>query len=731
MDNYSLLPWLVVLCPLLGFLFNAFFGAGLTKSPRPVVDDGTGATTHAPAHNAGPSDAAAFEVNPDVTAAGPTVDNHGGHDDVQLSPGGKGIVGVVATLAIALAFVLSIFLFMQVSGMSGESRQIFSSRFDWMQTPTVGGAPGLNIGFGLVVDPLTSLMLLIITGVGTLIHIYSMGYMSHDKGYARYFSYLNLFVFFMLLLVMGSNLPVLFVGWEGVGLASYLLIGFYYDRKAASDAGKKAFIVNRIGDCALLIGMFLIFKHFGTLEFYGDNGILTGAGLDFARNHGYFDATLTGIAAVSVVPFLMFLGAAGKSAQIPLYVWLPDAMEGPTPVSALIHAATMVTGGVYLVVRAHALFLLAPDVMTIVAVVGVSTAFLAATIGLVQNDIKRVLAYSTVSQLGYMFLACGVGAFGTAMFHVMTHAFFKALLFLGSGSVIHAMGGEQDMRKMGALGKRIKLTWGVMLIGTLAISGIPIFAGFWSKDEILLNAFADASVGGLGSIWLWLVGFVVAGMTAFYMVRLMMKTFAGSPRYSEEVASHIHESPATMTIPLIVLAVASTLGGFLNATPIGIHWLDNFLGSTADWREGQNVPLRVPSSTEWTLLVASAILAAAACVAAWVLYAAKPQGELLTDAQKQRNGVWRFLYDKWDIDQAYDAVFVQPGIALARGLWLVVDNQVVDGVVKVFSGGIPGLANRMKGWQSGYVRNYALSMLVGVVLVVIVCLIGLTTGWAR
>jgi NADH-quinone oxidoreductase subunit L len=714
----SILPWLVPAFPLLGFLFNAFLGARLTKSPRPVVDGA--AATHSPAPDAGPSDAQAFDN-------APASDGHGSHN-VPLDKGGMALVGGLATLVMALAFAAALALFLTIVGMHGETRQVFSTRFDWMQTPGTSGFPALNIGFGLVVDPLSSLMLLIITGVGFLIHWYSMGYMSHDEGYARYFTYLNLFVFFMLLLVMGSNLAVMFVGWEGVGLASYLLIGFYYDRVAANNAGKKAFIVNRIGDCALLVAMFLIFHFFKTLEFYGPNGILTEAGFAEAMRSGYSDPGVygIGIAALSLVPFLMFFGAAGKSAQIPLYVWLPDAMEGPTPVSALIHAATMVTGGVYLLARAHALFLPATGVMTIVAVIGLSTAFLAATIGLVQNDIKRVLAYSTVSQLGYMFLACGVGAFGTAMFHVTTHAFFKALLFLGSGSVIHAMGGEQDMRKMGGLGKKIKLTWAVMLIGTLAISGIPIFAGFWSKDEILLNAFAGADRGGLGDWKLWAGGWIVAGMTAFYMVRLMMKTFGGKPRYSEETASQVHESPISMTGPLVILAILSVVGGLINAGPfLGIHAFDDFLGSTVNWRNLKNVPLNT-NGIEMPLLAASVGLAVVMCVITAVLYSRKPTGDLLTDAQKARNPLYRELLNKWGVDEIYDSLIVRPGRNLARGLYRVVDNQVIDGVVNGISGGIVGIANGIKGWQSGYVRNYALSMLVGVVLVVIGCLAGMT-----
>ena len=739
------------LFPLVGFILNAFLGAGLTKSPRPVVETGEAAETHgtsdtervkvyeaaptteAPAQNAGPSDAATFVPNAGVTAAGDDGSGHGAHgahgahsgDHPALSAGGKTLVGGLATVCVLLSFVVSLLLFFSVQAAdpaSNPGHQIFSPRWEWMSVPSVGAQPGLSLGFGLMVDPLTSLMLLIITGVGTLIHLYSMGYMADDKGYARYFTYLNLFVFFMLLLVMGSNLLVTFVGWEGVGLASYLLVGFYYERVSATNAGKKAFIVNRVGDCALLIALFLIFRYFGTFEYYGASGILTKAGIDAATANGYQLSVVS--AASTLVPLLMLLGAAGKSAQIPLYLWLPDAMEGPTPVSALIHAATMVTGGVYLVCRTHSLFLLSPVAMTTVAVVGLTTAFLAATIALVQTDIKRVLAYSTVSQLGYMFLACGVGAFSTAMFHVMTHAFFKALLFLGAGSVIHAMGGEQDMRKMGALGPKIQTTFRTMLIGTLAIAGIPPLAGFWSKDEILLNAFAGSNAGGLGSPFLWAGGFVVSGLTAFYMVRMMMKTFAGQARYTNETAAHIHESPPSMTIPLLVLAFFSLVGGLFNMGIVGFTPFEHFLEPSLGWREEAGVAFKMDTGTEVVLLVLSAGLAIGVALWARSRYLAHPTGELSTPAQKQNSIVWRKLNDKWGVDDFYQTALVKPGYELARGLWRNMDTRIIDGMVRGISGGI-GRGGGLRGVQSGYVRNYAFSMFVGVFLVVAGCLIGL------
>jgi NADH-quinone oxidoreductase subunit L len=544
-----------------------------------------------------------------------------------------------------------------------------------------------------------------------------MGYMSHEKNYSRYFAYLNLFVFFMLLLVMSSNLVGMFVGWEGVGLASYLLIGFWQEKKSATDAGKKAFIVNRIGDAAFLVALFLIFRHFGTFEFYGDKGILTQAGLDGAVINGY------GLVATTV-PLLLFIGACGKSAQIPLYVWLPDAMEGPTPVSALIHAATMVTAGVYLLCRTHALFLMSPTTMTIVVIVGLLTAFLAASIGLAQNDIKKVLAYSTVSQLGYMFVACGTGAFGAAMFHVTTHAFFKALLFLGSGSVIHAMSGEQDMRKMGGLAKKLPITYLTMFIGTLAISGVPLFSGFFSKDEILLNAFGGVGGNGL----LWGVGLLVSAMTAFYMWRMMAKTFMGEFRGTPEQEHHLHESPLSMTVPLGILALLSALGGILNPAalkPLGVSLPDtfgSFLGENIEWRMEANA-LAVNHNTELMLLIASSVVAVLVSLFAWNKVKKAKNGELLTEKQRQ-SGWFELIYNKWGIDELYDALFVKPGRQLATWLWRVADLRGVDGIVQTVSNGLTGLSNQLARFQSGYVRSYALTMFIGVVLVILTSLLG-------
>jgi NADH-quinone oxidoreductase subunit L len=647
----ELLPWIVPLLPLVGFLINALIGVRLGK------------------------------------------------------PG----AGLLATVMLWAAFACSLVLLGQVQ--AAPEKRLFSPEFVWFNADT------LSVSFKLSIDTLTALMLLIITGVGALIHGYSMGYMSHEKNYSRYFAYLNLFVFFMLLLVMSSNLVGMFVGWEGVGLASYLLIGFWQEKKSATDAGKKAFIVNRIGDAALLIALFLIFRHFGTFEFYGEKGILTKTGIEAALGNGYGLVSTT-------VPILLFIGACGKSAQLPLHVWLADAMEGPTPVSALIHAATMVTAGVYLLCRTHELFLMAPGAMTLVAIVGLLTALVAASIGLAQNDIKKVLAYSTVSQLGLMFLACGSGAFAAAMFHVTTHAFFKALLFLGSGSVIHAMSGEQDMRKMGGLAKKLPITYATMFIGTLAISGIPLLSGFFSKDEILLNAFA----GQAGNAFQWGLALLVSAMTAFYMWRMMAKTFLGEFRGTEEQAHHLHESPLSMTAPLGILAVLSVFSGYLNPAALKAFAINlpdtfgHFLGENVEWRTEANA-LAVSHNTELMLVLASSAIAILVSLFAWSKYKKATNGDLLTEKQRQ-SGWYRLVYQKWGFDELYNALFVRPGKQLATWLWRVADLRGVDGLVQGAGNMIGSLSNLLSRFQNGYVRSYALTMLVGVVLVILTSLLG-------
>src|ERR1700733_3444251 len=457
-------------------------------------------------------------------------------------------VNVVCVGAVLLSAIYAFGAILQLIARPVSQRVVEVVCFDWVPAGAMhtfsGHLVNFNAQWGMLIDPLTAVMLFVVTGVGFLIHVYSTGYMGHEGGYYRFFGYLNLFMFSMLTLVLGNNLLLLFVGWEGVGLCSYLLIGFYFLRKSASDAGKKAFIVNRIGDSGFVLGLFLMLGTLGTIQF-------TEIGPAIAAGHfAVGDATLTAIA------LLLFFGATGKSAQIPLYVWLPDAMEGPTPVSALIHAATMVTAGVYMIARTNAVFSMAPTALMVIAIVGCATSLFAATMGLVQNDIKRVLAYSTVSQLGYMFLACGVGAFTAGVFHLMTHAFFKACLFLGSGSVIHSLSGEQDMRKMGALWEKIPTTARTFVVASIAIAGIPPLAGFFSKDAILGHAFEHNKI-------LWLIGFITAGMTAFYMFRLVNMTFFGTSRVDHEVEHHIHESPKSMTVPLMILAGLSIVGGWV------------------------------------------------------------------------------------------------------------------------------------------------------------------------
>ena len=460
----------------------------------------------------------------------------------------KSVVNAVAVGSVGLSFLSVLETIREFSQLSPDQIPYVKDFFTWM----IAGP--FRVGFSLQVDQLTIVMLCVVTFVSLLVHIYSTGYMAHEGGYYRFFSYLNLFVFFMLTLVLGSNLLVMFVGWEGVGLCSYLLIGFWFLKKSAADAGKKAFITTRIGDMGFTVGILLVFWTFGTVDFLGI----------------FQHLSVASTGTMNAICLLLFAGAVGKSAQIPLYVWLPDAMEGPTPVSALIHAATMVTAGVYMVARMNPLFSRAPQAMLVVAIIGGLTAFYSATIGLTQTDIKKVLAYSTVSQLGYMFLGCGVGAYAAGVFHVMTHAFFKGLLFLGAGSVIHAMGGEQDMFKMGGLRKKIPITYWTMLIGTLAIAGIPGFAGFFSKDEIL----EAARSGPHAILWLWVLGVIAAGFTSFYMFRLVFLTFFGEPRYDEHHV-HVHESPSSMAVPLMILAFFSIFGGWL-AAPKLVGGVDHF-----------------------------------------------------------------------------------------------------------------------------------------------------------
>jgi NADH-quinone oxidoreductase subunit L len=607
--------------------------------------------------------------------------------------------------------------------------------FTWIRSGSLplagGGLAQFEVPWGFQLDPLSSVMILVVTGVGFLIHIYSTGYMWEDSGYYRFFAYLNLFMFAMLTLVLANNYVMMFVGWEGVGLCSYLLIGFYFDKKSAGDAGKKAFIVNRIGDAGFILGMMLVFVHFGSLRF--EEVFAQAAALPVQSGHNFlFWATVC-----------FFVGACGKSAQIPLYVWLPDAMEGPTPVSALIHAATMVTAGVYMVCRSNALYSRAPEAMLLVAVVGSLTAIFAATIGFAQTDIKRVLAYSTVSQLGYMFAALGVGAFVGGIFHLMTHAFFKALLFLGSGSVIMAMHHEQDMMKMGGLKKYLPWTYWTMFVGTVAISGIPPFAGFFSKDEILWRAWSN----GHPLVWLFL--WLGAGMTAFYMFRLLFLTFWGKERMDEHTKHHLHESPRNVVYPLAALAVLSLVGGFVG--------LPGWTGISNRFEHFLEPVMRLPDSSEpvthaagleFSFTLLSIAIALCGIFTAYWFYVARPG---TADRVTQRiKGYYNLVYHKYYVDQLYDALFVNRAKNLGQAFFFV-DSRFVDGLVNLTAMATRGTASVSKlfdsyvvdglvnlvGWinmmlnrivtsfQTGLVQRYALAAILGIVVFVLIFYNGL------
>ena len=542
---------------------------------------------------------------------------------------GKTVSGALGTLTVLVSFIATCFFFSTVSS-SKEAIQI--SLFDWIQIGT------FKIDLGFLIDQLSVLWLLFVTGIGSLIHLYSISYMHDDENMHKFFAYLNLFVFFMITLVIGSNLLVLFIGWEGVGLCSYLLIGFWYKNQDYNDAAKKAFIMNRIGDLGLLIGIFILGRQFNTLDYTSLKTIISGA-------------SELNLYAVAVAAFALFIGACGKSAQIPLYTWLPDAMAGPTPVSALIHAATMVTAGIFMITRLNFIFDLAPDVQNIIAIVGAITSLVAATIGLAQNDIKKVLAYSTVSQLGLMFLALGLGAYEVAVFHVITHAFFKACLFLGSGSVIHALHGEQDMRNMGGLRKVMPVTFITMLVSSLAISGVPLFSGFFSKDEILLTAFHH-------NIPLWVIGSVASIMTAFYMFRLLFLTFFKEFRGTEEQKHHLHESPALITVPLIILAILATFGGLISLP--GNSWLNHYLIpilpklATAEHHLG---------TTEYTLMTIAVIGGLVGIAIAYFKYI---KNDTVPPADAEITGLTKVVYNKYYVDELYDTLFVKTTNALSR-----------------------------------------------------------------
>jgi NADH-quinone oxidoreductase subunit L len=608
----------------------------------------------------------------------------------------KGLVGTIGCGSVLAAFLLSVGIFFQLHGKTETVKVI-----DWIVTSN------FHVDFSFLIDPLSSIFLLIITGIGLLIHVYSTGYMHDDEKFDRFFAYLNLFVFFMLLLVLGNSYLLMFVGWEGVGLCSYLLIGFWFKNTEYNNAAKKAFIVNRIGDLGFLLGMILIYVIFNSLDYStvlkGSSGSFTGpGGMDKAQ-------------ALNIIGILLFIGACGKSAQIPLYTWLPDAMAGPTPVSALIHAATMVTAGIYMIARSSVIFAQAEIASNIVAVVGVLTALFAATIGLFQNDIKKVLAYSTVSQLGYMFLGLGVGAYTGAVFHVMTHAFFKALLFLGAGSVIHAMSGEQDIRRMGGLKKALPVTHLTFLIGTIAISGLPPFSGFFSKDEILAHAWEQNKL-------YWMLGVIGSIMTAFYMFRLYYLTFSGSFRGTHEQEHHLHESPKSMTVPLMVLAVLSVLGGFIGL-PIkkGWHWLEHYLDPSVgdgSFRMQMGYENHLDTTGELTLM---AIAVAAASAAIYFAYSVYRKNNILPlEKEEDMPTAQRVVFHKYYIDEFYNAVIRRPMDWIADKGYQFFELKVVDNFVNGIGSAVNWCGSMLRYVQAGSVGFYVFAMTIATIIILLV-----------
>jgi NADH-quinone oxidoreductase subunit L len=718
--------WLLPLLPLLGFVVNGLLA--LTSAFHFGPDDPSAA------HDEAGHDAA--------LAHGSSGGAHGDDHHPVARHRYAGLVSLIGPGVLVASFALALAIFLAMRG-AGELHTPFVQRyFSWLP---VGD---LNVDAAFQLDQLSMVMVLIITGVGALIHIFSVGYMQDDPGYPRYFAYLNLFVFFMLVLVLGASYPIMFIGWEGVGLCSYLLIGFWFSDKANADAGKKAFIVNRIGDFGFLIAMFMLFANLGRLDF---------AGVDAAATSLPFGGVV-----VTAICLFLFLGCAGKSAQIPLYVWLPDAMAGPTPVSALIHAATMVTAGVYLIARSNVLFSLAPVAGLTVVVIGGLTAIFAASIGLKQWDIKKVLAYSTVSQLGYMFVGVGSGAYVAGVFHLMTHAFFKALLFLGSGSVIYALHAAyhhthrdddaQDMRNMGGLKRYLPITWVLMWIATLAISGIPPFAGFFSKDEILGSVFLRASHSTLADAhWLgipgsavlygvYVIGLAAAFMTAVYMTRMMIYTFHGPNRTGEKEREYLREAPWVMTGPLVVLGIFSVIGGWFNLPallplgPVGLleHWLEPVVGESTLRVTGGSLP-EASHSTEVALIAAAVVIALAGIAFA---FARLKPASLVPKAQSPaEHGFERVLANKYYVDEAYDAAIVQPVVGVSRGLlWRGVDNGLIDRLTRLLvqskdDDAAVGTSVPMGGWltravgylgsqlQSGRVGTYAWVLVVGVLFV--------------
>ncbi len=596
--------------------------------------------------------------------------------------------GTIASAAIFGSLLIAVLKFFELRAAEEPVRILSETVFQWI---TIGD---LSLPFKLTVDPLGSVMTLVVTGVGFLIHVYSIGYMDHDRTPPKFFAYLNLFTFAMLALVLGASFPILFLGWEGVGLCSYLLIGYWYDDLAKASAGKKAFVVNRIGDLGFLIGIFILFGMFGTMDF---------AGIKEAVRAQQSGGTLD-VALLTVATMCLFVGAMGKSAQIPLYVWLPDAMAGPTPVSALIHAATMVTAGVYMIARLNFLFSLCPATLMLVSGIGAATAIFAATIAIVQRDIKKVLAYSTVSQLGYMFMAVGVGAYTAGIFHLVTHAFFKALLFLGSGSVIHGMHEEQDILKMGGLKKYMPRTYVTFVIGTITIAGIPPLAGFFSKDEILWQAFSSRM--GLAGPALWAVGALTALLTAFYMTRLTCLAFLGKPRFDSH---HVrpHESPNTMVVPLMILAALSMAGGFLGVPG------HSMIG---EWLIHAEAPAEAHGSLEYILMTVSALIAFAGVGLGYFMYVKRP--ELPEKIQASLQAAYKILFNKYYIDELYEALLVRPVAWLADFSWKVIDVIFVDGFVLGLAKASKASGEAARLIQTGAVQIYAAFILTGLIATV-------------
>ena len=604
----------------------------------------------------------------------------------------KALTGWIGSLSVLASFICVLLIFKDLSA----SQSIRIDVFQWI------AFGDKEITFGLWIDALTLIMMMVVTGVGFLIHLYSIGYMHDDEGFTRFFSYLNLFIFFMLLLVMGSNYLMMFIGWEGVGLCSYLLIGFWFKNDAYNDAAQKAFVMNRIGDLGFLLGMFFILFNFGTLDIQSVRELAPGL--------------VSNSPLLIAITLLLFVGAIGKSAQIPLYTWLPDAMAGPTPVSALIHAATMVTAGIYMIVRSNVLFALAPTSLQVILWVGVATSVFAAVIGLKQNDIKKVLAYSTVSQLGLMFAALGLGAFSSGIFHLVTHAFFKALLFLGAGSVIHALHGEQDIRNMGGLKKYIPVTYITFLLAALAISGFPLLSGFFSKDEILSHAFQQYKL-------IWTILFVSSLLTAFYMFRLVYLTFFNDFRGTEETQRHIHESPWTMTFPLIVLCVLSVLGGLIGLPAVFHvnHWLDGYLAavtepSAAYLHHGE----AISHSIEIGLLSFAGIAAILVIVYAYRKYVSL---RAIPEDEAAQGGLTRVIYNKFYVDEFYESLIVNPVFRMSQWFGQVFDKLVVDRVVNATAGLMDAGGKTLRLFQTGNTGSYVFAMVIGMVVLFIIRLL--------